>query len=629
MADPHISVQIPLLVLGTHTYHDDIPIYHPEPAVRTTNVLEVLAYTIQAACEGVYAAIWQGREWDARVDCAEDVGGGVERARMTEGSRSRWWDRECARWNGVKKGWVVRSGVLPTNRFSGDEGKRSLISMWRENSEGLGYIGSYQPDDNTFPPRADSRRRDAKLWSVPIVLQRFDIPIQNSSILLQEVWDIMSAVKKYLSWEGAVDGKGVKALKIIGVEKGDLRVCFTNGEAGKGKWGPDLVSKVILAMTGWEREITVTGSMSSLLAYSPLSRFLSHWGIEQLRYERRCELNLHSHPLHHIKRKRKRPTGKEEAGRDLENGIGNGGPHPLLSKAEKSNDWTWRSEILKKNADDVIESIEKPGVWKNWDDVWRKGEEEVGACVREMGRCEGKGVRLAIALPVTSSPSPSSENKQLGSSPGPTDADADFLKADITICPSRTKSRPLKVQPPDLGFPAPFPKIEAIIFQGHRSSTDGVEVAAYIDMIIQLFLYVSSNTYVQLRTAVSDFRTMATDMRLTPHQSLMRLLPILEVQRPTLKVFNGSDFSLVDKDIKGNGSGSGTVGVDSVERWNVSSSVFSGVMDVLERRMRREREYLPVFMERYAAAGGWDAVGGGSCFGWWRKRMRGGRRGRR
>ncbi|KAF2121948.1 hypothetical protein BDV96DRAFT_562691 [Lophiotrema nucula] len=210
-------------------------------------------------------------------------------------------------------------------------------------------------------------------------------------------------------------------------------------------------------------------------------------------------------------------------------------------------------------------------LWKYVDSIVREGEEAVAELARSMEKFETEhGRRLAVSFPLVHG---------LGA------------------------ERPLTSHSSAVSSNQPFhveetkPEVEAIVFQSHRSTLNPKELIAYIDMLTSLLYTTARTSYLILRPRIEEFRSAAIALKDTPRASALKLFTLLHVSGDTRKYY--SDY-LPDGKVWGNASPE-SEHQTAIRR---ATKVFERIIKAIEEERRREREYVPTFIERYELASG-------------------------
>lgn len=513
------SIQIPLILLGTKNVTRQI-YNHAE---RKTKPLEAIHYLLSNSLTDMKIGIWIP---------------GVMRHKDGEVSEEQ-------RWAELKQSeaWIIRHG---------------------DGRDARGWIGAWEEGDGVLSDREmdmfRKRRRD-EVWSVPVVLQRHDIPVSRMHAVMQELDRIYGELRQVFHWEKDWKQRDCN-MRIVCNERCQIKICLL--PAASGVWEEEFVAKMLLALAAWEREIVSTESMSGILGYPYLSRFLEYRGLVRIMEENRASLRM--------------------------------APAKIGREGYNAEEERWMEEMQREAFKELIG--DKRHLWDGVDEIL--DGEGAGEVVKEMAAFEERVARMNVSFPLAPEEGNSGSTSQ-DLVEGTYDDEHEHENT------SHARSTLSRASTPDPAAANPFPGVREIFFQSHKSSIDSDDIAAYTDLVIGLTSYSSSNSYHDLRARIKSFRSTAQNMDYTPIRSLNWLFELLDVKGGTRMYYNvllnPPKQRAREAQEEGAVSGGG-VDVDSDEERK--ETVFDELLNYLEKHQQQEREFVPTFLERYEQAGGFN-----------------------
>ena len=348
--------------------------------------------------------------------------------------------------------------------------RRGDVETWErdENGNGSKYEEGIWIGERNIGGGILSEKEEKMLgrtaWNLPIVLQRFDVAFWRKGELLKELTSICQVLLDGWSEE--------RGMAIVCPESCRVRMIVATGNLDG--WGKDMMSKMLLVLAGWERELLVTESMSGILEYAYISRFLTWRAIKNLKKEKAEVWASFADEGRAEQREQRRTNWLREL--ELEHG-------------------------------DVLQLVDKPWAWETIAETTKRGEEALEDLIRDMLGYEERGGKLAVSL--ISKPEENRSEEYTRS----IEEEADV----------------------DQGSESEFSDIQYLNFQSHRSCIDARELSAYIDLVTQLITYIQSMPYGTLGLKIQNFRYTSENIDDSPHSSFLRLLRILDVQQSTLE----------------------------------------------------------------------------------------------
>ncbi|KAF2470402.1 uncharacterized protein BDR25DRAFT_355511 [Lindgomyces ingoldianus] len=524
-SSPLLSFQIPFILLGKKT---DVPKDIYNDAERETKPLGALHHMLRLSCPGVSIALWA---CEPRVEPEERLPHLPIKIGEEEVLQARryteWLKRQKEGWSRVEAagGWVVRRA---------EETKKDIgpwhVGHWRE---GDGYL-----------TEDEIRELEDGVFCFPVILQHVGVPVVNSVWRIEvegELKKILETLEKYFN-QHIEDFP----FRIVVNEKCRLKIAVSTSEEQAGdqeRWGLDMVVKLMLALTAWEKELVTTDTMTGVLEYWYLSRVLENRSVRDLRtFERNIRRSL---------------LGKNR---------------PFERAKER---WFGNTEY-----DDDISK------WKElWTVIDELREEEGGnskleRLLKDMENSEKSGeYRLAVSFGVRQ-PSQRliSEKSEGGTTP---------------------HSKPNYLALESEGFDRES-SLPLIIFQNHRSTLDYNELIAHLDLVSALIRFVQWTPYDVIRQAAKNFRAHLSALKEPTANSLVDFLEVLEARQSTREFYY--EFT------RSYGKLSPKKEYDIAQVSALERSPFGKIVRAIEKQRKDEREYMPLFIERYTKGGGFLRV---------------------
>jgi hypothetical protein len=439
--------------------------------------------------------------------------------------------------------WVLRHGVP------------------RGEGGGYGWIGGYTEGDGELT-NLERKRLKRGCWDVPIVLQRHGVSFSRREKVVKELENIVAVLREWFdkSRPGGDGGRKVGITRIVCGEACRLRIRVGVEGGGGGGWDLNGCQRMLLVLTGFERELIGVEGMSSVLQFVWLSRVLEWVAVREVADERRRLYRGLG----------ERDTGEEEKRKWVQGWV--------QKWNEEKEDWIKDLQSLR-----VEDVIEKPDLWRFVDDRVQQGEDRVVELLRAMEVLYATGRRMAVDFPMTIGSSEMHEE------------DFDFEHGGDGIShPSSPRNNDAASNSSlSQSSAVPFHGVDSVIFQCHRSTLDSSAVSSYIDLIASLVSFTVSQPYETLRLRIQSFRKEATANDETPTESLRRMFTTLDVQRGTKKYY-------LKQQAGSSTHGDGGVGAEAAPR-----TPFDDIVKYINKNLERETEWMPHFIERYAEAGGW------------------------
>jgi hypothetical protein len=357
---PVYSLQIPFHLLGTHSIPSNIYSY----ASRHTAPLYILRGAFNNFCPEVPISIWNP---DARPLLSTTTS---ESRVELEDRVATWQARTMEEWGLVsKKGWVIR-------RAGGGDF-----------AEGIGLVGWKEGD--VALTEYERKLLGNELWSFPAVLQRFGAEAEGSGreTIEHEVRRLAAAISDYFSVEGTKEV--AKVMRVVCSERCWMRIAVHPSTGGVARspeleidnefpgeegqistqgWSMGTVTKFLLFLVGFERELLSLATSSAILEFWPLSRFLEYLAVKNMRNE------------------------KKEMWHTLRVGESR--------EARQRGERQWKSALMHADGEAKAFEDDLPGLWTAIDKMLGGGRGQRGltSLLQQMGRFEDKGRRTGIAF---------------------------------------------------------------------------------------------------------------------------------------------------------------------------------------------------------------------------------------
>jgi hypothetical protein len=542
-AHPTFSIQLPFVLLGSRS----LPDYIYSNAERQARPLHVIQHVIQQECSNVNATVWISRDFN-ESDIKLPEANRAERLKKAEEKRAELAEQEKLKWEEIKKsGWIIRHGA---------EQRR------------LGWLGRWKEGDGELTAR-ERLILPESVWNVPVVLQRLDVDVRMKDMVIGELSKILDVLNTCFS------GKNIghdQNMVVVCNHKCKLKISI---QPASGIWGINTASKVLLALAAWERELVLTDTMTGVISYRYLSRFMARYEIRQLHKERRRLWSL---------------SGGTKATYDFEKEA-------------------WEKEVQQ---EDIWNAINQPELWSRICDFVREGDWKIADFIDVMEKYEERGSRMAVSMSVAHGApetvmtgveeSQSDDNAEEPEHPKTQNVDEEQAADGVQSVSSKRSSNHESL------LPVPLRGIKAVVFQSHRGNLDIKDISAYTDLVTRLIHQLVSISYSQLKCRTSSFRGTVTNLEETPTQGLNRLLQLLDVEVRTQRYYNdlciqrdieraGKDFEQLEEKC---------YGVSKTEV--LDKTPFCYLVKLLEKQRKREWRYIPEFISRYAGKGGFHAV---------------------
>jgi hypothetical protein len=357
---PTFSLQIPFHLLGTHSIPSNVYSY----AVRHTAPLYILRGAFKNVCPEIPVSIWNP---DARpvlsTTTSESKVELEDRVAIWEANTLKEWDRV------IKKGWVIR-------RAGG-----------RDFAEGMGLVTWKEGDVELT--QYERKLLGDELWSFPAVLQRFGVEIGRTGreTIEHEVRRLEAAISDYFSVEGTTEW--AKVMRVMYSERCWMKVVVqpSTEDAAKSPqlaidnefpreeeltstpgWSMDTVAKMLLLLVGFERELLSLTTLSTILEFWPLSRFLEYLAVKNLRNEKK--------KMWHTLR-----VGESK-------------------RAKQKRKRVWKSSLEHADGEEKAFEDDLPGLWTVIDKMigGGRGQRGLTGLLQEISKFEEKGGRTPVTF---------------------------------------------------------------------------------------------------------------------------------------------------------------------------------------------------------------------------------------
>ncbi|KAF2252580.1 hypothetical protein BU26DRAFT_562314 [Trematosphaeria pertusa] len=548
---PTFTLQLPFVLLGRKGLNAALDKHSQRHAKR----LEVVYNALQQFCAEVPVQVWVARRFDEDDGKTRTVRTEEERRalrREVEQRRKVWLREEQERWRGYEQSgaWVLRA------TDTGSEPSVGILGGWKE-SDGL--LTEQEQD-----------LKGNRIWAAAFTLQRCAVGRNDMERLGREVESLLGVFGQTIN--GFEHPEHGAMFKVVVGERCEVKIAFLPGGGAQGEerdWEEAVVGNLLLLLTAFERELLVLSSPTNLLAYWPLSRWLTHRAVCQLERERKgLWRSLRGGEVGGDKRRRR------EWGRVVETWVRNleredEGAGELKRLLEEERKWWWEE------VDDVI-----------------KKEEGLGVLVRDMVGFERRGRRVAVRFCVVEGQEEdesSGAKKEKGGTDGyeieeaQNEDGAEDVVDEISLPPT---------PPPEL--PQAFPQIRSIVFNTPLRTLSAPPIKAYIELLCRLVGFSCEKPYGEVRKKVKGLREAAGEMEEAPLETLSKLADMIGVSAKTIR------------HLERHWDPPGQVHGKEKEKPEAKEDLFAPLLKHIVRSYEEEKAYMPTFTERYESVGGFQ-----------------------